>query len=76
MFDDLNAIQAARAATMKSAATGMTAYQLALVCNRIRPGIDFRGMGKKELYRDFASGFLCSVKGRELRGAISEFHKG
>jgi hypothetical protein len=70
MFEHLTDNQAARAVTMKAASKGITAYQLAKACNALRPGMDFRWLGKKKLYDEFAEGELCLVHGQALRDAI------
>lgn len=62
-----------RLATIRAASKGLSAWQLAKVCNKLRPGVDFRGCGKKQLYKDFADGYLSHVTGGELRAAISDF---
>jgi len=72
MFDHLNPNECARAATMRAAAAGMSAYRLALVCNKLRPGFDFRGLGKRDLYDEFARGELSHVSGEALRSALSK----
>lgn len=72
MFDHLTDNQAARAVTMKAAAGGLTAYQLAKACNRMRPGVDFRGLTKRKLYDEFAKGMLRGYTGQQLRDAIKK----
>lgn len=74
-LDDLTPNQAQRLATIRAAARGMTAYDLARVCNSLRPGVDFRGMGKKALYREFAKGMLRLEDGAGLRAAIRVFYR-
>lgn len=71
MFDHLTPNQAARATTMRAAASGLTARELALVCNKLRPGVDFRGCGKKALYNEYAKGLLSHVSGEDLRAALA-----
>lgn len=73
MFDHLTDEECARAAAMKSAAQGFTAYELAQACNRLRRGFDFRGLGKKTLYDEYARGDLSHVDGVTMRAALASY---
>ena len=73
MFDHLSDQECARAAAIKSAAQGFSSYELAQACSRFCPGFDFRGMGKKAIYDEFARGELSHIDGVTMRAGLASY---
>lgn len=60
-----------RSATFKAATKNIHQYRVAKACNAMRPGVDFRGMNKTEIRKEFVRGWLSQFTGNDLRAALA-----